>query len=126
MPLGDNMSIEETIRTIIREELERFFEERNAPDHKLNLRNESQFEEVVTKKSEALVEEFIEDTPVKQTVEVNNTADLMAQLKEMVSKEKGLGQKAKALLVEHFDYAKFSEVPDDQAQVVYNKVCEEL
>lgn len=77
--------------------------------------------------ADGVVVELIEDTPVKQTVEIHNTADLMSELKQLVAdKGAGTGAKAKKILLSHFDYSKFSEVLDGEAQTVYNKVVEEL
>ena len=124
--------IEDIIRNIIREELEKFFtdvkkiEDKPVDDEGSIVVVENFLSPDFGKQSEKTVE-LIDDTPVKQTVEANNTADLMSELKQLVAdKGAGTGAKAKKILVSHFDYNKFSEVPDDEAQTVYNKVVEEL
>lgn len=136
MPQQEILMIEDIIRNIIREELEKFLGPKQTTHSDGSVETVHPEGSVVVvenflspdfgKQSEKTVEMF-DDTPVKQTVEVNNTADLMSELKQLVAdKGAGTGAKAKKILVSHFDYSKFSEVPDDEAQTVYNKVAEEL
>lgn len=110
------MTIEDIIRAIVREELEAIL----VP----YLADNSKVPPAIIEKPTPVVE--AEPVEMVEEIPVTNTADLMAKLKEMASRGKGIGARCKKILIENFEYEKYSEVPDDEAQTVYNKVMELL
>ena len=104
-------NIEDILRGIIREELERALalKPTEVP--------------VVIPHVEPV--EMVEETPVIQTIEIHNNAQLMAAIKEMCDKP-GMAAQAKKILSENTDYPKFSSVPDENCQNVYNLVSDSM
>ena len=112
------MNIEDILRKIVREELERITWIEDPLEKKVKV------EEPKGKTLKEVYDDIAEKEEVEPVVIVN-TAELMASIKEVCSGTPGLGKKAKEI-VASLGYDKFSSVPDDKANEVYHKVIGEL
>ena len=118
------MSIEDTLRKIIREEI------RSALGEMTPLQGES-IVDYETRTSEPVVDVQTE-LPVFEQDEtitgasIMNNKELMAAIKAFCSGD-GMPRKAKAVLENFYpEYSKFSRVEDDKCQEVYETVVKEL
>lgn len=106
--------IEDIIRSIIREELERFFADQKTVPHEVQPLSADESEDSF----------FTHDEPKSE--ESMTTAQLLANLRELCGSDIERAKRAKDVVSEHFGYDRISLVPDDEARTVWNTLEADL
>jgi len=119
------MNIEDILRKIVREELERITWIEDPLEKKVKIKDEEPKGKTFKEVFDDIAEKEEAEPVQEELAQISNTAELMAAIKDVCSGTPGLGKKAKEI-VASLGYDKFSTVPDDKAQGVYHKVIGEL
>lgn len=119
------MSIEDIIRTIVREEIEKVLSDQ--PITVISKVNPIPAKGPIgaTYTREEVIDRSKDPTWMKTSRVVNTTAELIKAMKELCGDDATLAKSAKDVIVsEGFD--RFSLVPDEEAQHTYDKVVAKL
>ena len=130
------MSIEETIRTIVREELASFYARVLDPEipykptaaavHAVYGTPEAKLHPAVQKlKDEHIEEAKAVSVKTYDNIVVENTSELVDAIKLYCKDDTELAKRAKEVITEE-GYDRFSLVPDEEAQHIYDSVIEAL